>query len=100
MVARLDDLPAGRGWPVRVGGRSLAVFACDGEVYAVDNVCRHNGNPIDDGPVADGIVTCPWHGWSYALATGELVVAGGRIQGLDTYPTRVDDGRVLVSVDA
>lgn len=107
-VARREDIPAGRGWPVRVGGRALALFAVGDEVYAVDNRCLHNGNPIDDGPVADGIVTCPWHGWCYDLATGDQLVTSGRVWPeqpgagdgrLETYPAKVEQGHVLVVVD-
>ena len=50
-----------------VGTRPIAVFRVGGRLVAVDNVCRHVGNPIDDGIVEAGCLTCPWHGWRYDL---------------------------------
>ncbi len=99
MVCRRQDIPADRGWPVRVGAESIAVFRVGDEVVAVDNVCRHVGNPIDDGFVGGGCVTCPWHGWRYDLRTGEHVTMFGRRPGLRTWRVRTDGDDVLVDVD-
>jgi nitrite reductase/ring-hydroxylating ferredoxin subunit len=97
-VCRREDIPAGRGWPVRVGERYLAVFDLGDTVVAVDNECKHVGNPLDDGQVSGGCVTCPWHGWRYDLRTGDLLTMFGRRPGLRTYPARVEAGEILVEV--
>lgn len=98
MACRRAEIPAGRGWPFRAGDRNLAVFDLGDTVVAVDNECRHVGNPIDDGFVSGNSVTCPWHGWRYDLRTGELLTEFGRRPGLRTYHVRVDSGDVLVEV--
>ena len=77
----------------------IAVFDLGATVVAVDNRCVHVGNPIDDGPVDKGCVTCPWHGWRYDLRTGEHLTVFGRRPGLRTYPVRVDGDDVLVEID-
>jgi hypothetical protein len=33
-------------------------------------VCPHRGGPLEDAPVEEGCVTCPWHGYRFDLATG------------------------------
>ena len=98
-MCKRSDLPVGRGWPVRVGAASIAVFDVEGELLAVDNECRHVGNPIDDGFVDAGCVTCPWHGWRYDLRTGEHMTMFGRRRGLRTYPVRTDGDYVLIEVE-
>ena len=98
-MCRLSDLPAGRGWPVRIGDRRLAVFADGGRLYALDNVCLHAGSPLDDGAVWRGCVTCPWHGWRYELASGDLMTSAGHRPGVRTYPARSDGERVWVDLD-
>ena len=95
-VCRRAEIPSGRGWPVRVGELRIAVFEVDGRVVAVENVCSHVGNPIDDGQVRRGCVVCPWHGWRYDLRTGEHLTLFGRRPGLRTFPARVTDGDVQV----
>ncbi|MBV8463171.1 MAG: Rieske 2Fe-2S domain-containing protein, partial [Acidimicrobiales bacterium] len=94
-VCRRQDIPKGRGWPVRVGERRLAVFQTSSGVYAVDNQCLHVGNPLDDGFVSGDCVTCPWHGWRYDLRTGEHLTMFGRRHGLRSYPVRIEGDEVL-----
>jgi len=72
-VARIGDIPPGRGRQVAVGARWIALFNLDGAFHAIDNICLHRGGPLADGPIAVGVVTCPWHGWQYDIATGTMI---------------------------
>jgi nitrite reductase/ring-hydroxylating ferredoxin subunit len=98
-ACRLEDIPEDRGWPVRVGGHHLAVFRTEDGLFAVENQCLHVGNPLDDGYVSGGCVTCPWHGWRYDLRTGEHLTVFGRRRGLRTYPVRLEGDQILVKVE-
>jgi nitrite reductase/ring-hydroxylating ferredoxin subunit len=80
------------------GAHRRSVAGLGGAVVALDNACRHNGSPIDDGFVTDGCLTCPWHGWRYDLASGEHLTLVGRHPGLRTYPTRTEGGEIWVEV--
>ena len=86
------DRPAGRTqWTFSHAGRSYAVFAVDGELYVTDGACPHNGGPLAEGLVRDGVVTCPWHWYSYELATGRCRTAAG--YELRRYPVVLVGGR-------
>ena len=98
-VCRVDQLVEGRGRPARAGERYLAVFLSGGAVHVLDNQCLHVGSPLDGGPVIDGRVVCPWHGWTYDLRTGAHLTAFGERPGVRTYPARVEGGMVKVVVD-
>ena len=39
-------------------------------------VCPHRGGPLDDAPVEDGCVRCPWHGYRFELRTGREAAGG------------------------
>lgn len=97
-VCRRQDIPPGRGWPVQVGDLRIAVFETSGGLRAVENVCRHIGNPIDDGHVQGEVLTCPWHGWQYDLATGHHLTVFGRRSGLRTFDVRAEGDDILVDV--
>ena len=100
VLCRVDQLIEGRGRPARAGSRYLAVFLVGGEIHVLDNLCLHVGSPIDGGPVRDGLVHCPWHGWAYRLADGSLVTAFGDRPGLATYAHRVNEaGEIEVSIE-
>jgi nitrite reductase/ring-hydroxylating ferredoxin subunit len=95
-VCRVNDIPPGRGWPVRVAHLRLAVFADKGEIYVLDNLCLHALATIDDGSIDDGCVVCPWHGWRFDLASGDHLTMFGSRPGLRRYASTVEDGWVMV----
>lgn len=75
---------------------SVLLTVANGAPKAYRNACAHLGMPLDQGSVEDGVLTCPYHGFQFALASGECLTAPS-IQ-LPTYPSRVEGGRVLVQV--
>lgn len=77
-----------------VEDKIVALFLDDENWYAMDSVCAHQGGPLVRGMVADGCVTCPWHGWRYNLANGCNTVTGKPM--LDVYPVRIVDDLIEV----
>jgi nitrite reductase (NADH) small subunit len=62
-------------WEFEHSGRRFAVFAAGDELYVTDGACPHNGGPLAEGLVRDGVLTCPWHWYRYELATGKCRTA-------------------------
>ena len=53
-----------------IGNESVIVVRdTDGQVRAHHNLCRHRGSRLCTGPRGQlrGALTCPYHGWTYAL---------------------------------
>ena len=73
VVGKVADFAPGAGTMVVVGGRHVALFRIGDEFHALDNMCLHRGGPLCEGAIDNGVVTCPWHGWSYELTTGTMV---------------------------
>jgi hypothetical protein len=44
--------------------------AVDGRSHRFLTVCPHLGGPLDDAPVDDGCIRCPWHGYRFDVRTG------------------------------
>src|SRR5260221_13918849 len=56
-----------------LGESVIVIRGDDGEVRAFSNVCRHRGSRLVDGTGGCAkVLTCPYHGWSYAR-DGRLV---------------------------
>jgi len=70
------DLREGKSEGLTLLGLKIAVFRNQGKVYAIENRCVHRGVPLDGG-FCDfaGTISCPYHGWVYNLASGEVVAA-------------------------
>ena len=110
----LSDFPPGSHKVVHLGRVAVGIFNVDGELHALPNVCPHQFGPLCEGRVngttacsaatdwqfawvRDGeIVTCPWHGIEFDIATGVSLVTS-RLK-VRTYPVRVEDGEVVVTV--
>ena len=80
----------------KVGGKQIAFFHVDGQIYACNNRCPHEGYPLREGTVnGDCVLTCNWHGWKFDLKTGDNLFQGDRLR---LYPTRLENGTVMVDV--
>src|SRR5690349_17148629 len=69
-VADLDELPEGRVKTVSAGHHSLALTHYDGRYGALANRCPHQGGPLGEGTIENGMLRCPWHGYDYCPLTG------------------------------
>ena len=95
-VCSIGELPPGATRAATIGDRQVAVFNVDGEVFALDNACRHAEGPLGEGVLDGPVVTCPWHWWRYDVRTGLRLGSESIFQ--PTYPTSVADGVVYVEV--
>ena len=55
---------------VHLDGNTIALFAHEGQIYAVDNRCPHLGFPLHKGTVKDCVLTCHWHQARFDLKSG------------------------------
>jgi len=115
---KLDELPdEGRVQTVVVDGRPLAVTRCAGRLGALDNHCPHQGGPLGEGTIENGLLRCPWHGWEFDIRTGKSwcdpartrvksfdvsVTKGGALaEGpyqAETFPVSIDEDYVVVEI--
>lgn len=52
-----------------------------GRLIGFQSECAHMRASLAKGEIVDGVLTCPWHGWQYDVASGEcLTVAGHRLK--------------------
>ncbi len=77
-------------------GKEIAIFRFHGKYYAIDNLCPHAGGPLGEGPVENGIVTCPWHGWQFDIATGKNINLWD--ESVSSYPIVEEDGKFFLLI--
>lgn len=102
-VAATDDLPEGRVMTATAGTVSLALVHFDGQYAAMDNRCPHQGGPLGEGSIEEGVedkcwLRCPWHGWDFDPLTGKPP-GGHEDSGQDMYPVEVRDDGIYVGVE-
>ncbi|HET8528767.1 MAG TPA: non-heme iron oxygenase ferredoxin subunit [Gaiellaceae bacterium] len=100
-VCAVEELPPGTGRIARDGLLDIGVYNLAGELYAVEDRCSHDDGPLAEGEldVEAGVAVCPRHGARIDIRTGRALSLPAVLP-VATYPVRVEDGRVVVEVDA
>lgn len=96
-VASKSDVSPGEVRVFNVDGRSIALANVDGEFFATDNVCTHDGGPLGEGILVGDQVECPRHGARFDVRTGQVRVLPA-VRPVRTYPVHVTDDEVQVDV--
>ena len=94
-VAPAADIKPGDYASAEVDGTFVAVYNIDGEFFAIDDVCTHDGGGLSGGGIEDHQVICPRHGARFCLRTGQAL-SPPAYEPVRSYPTRVVDGYVEV----
>ena len=98
-ITECHNIPLREGRAVTVGSHDVAIFNLGDRFLATSNRCPHRGGPLCDGIVTGASVVCPLHTWKISLESGavERPRADACVR---TYPTRVEDGIVLLGLPA
>ncbi len=94
-VTKADAIADGEHVVVDVEGTEVAIFKLDGQFYAIEDVCTHDGAEIASGKLEGDEIVCPRHGARFCIKTGE-VKCPPAYENIETFPVRVVDGRVQV----
>ena len=94
-VAKAGDTPPGTISVHEVDGVRIALCNVNGRFYAIDDVCTHDGGPLDQGELQGNLVECPRHGAKFNVETGAAVVLPA-VRPVKTYKVQVvgDDVQV------
>jgi nitrite reductase (NADH) small subunit len=93
-VAKVGDIPDGQGRAFAVGNRMVAVFNNQGEYFAIDDFCPHQGASLAEGYIDGCAVACPWHHWRFSIADGTWL-DNPRI-GVDKFNVRVVNDQIQI----
>lgn len=104
-VKPASEFPPNTREIIEVGRQSIGVLNVDGEFFALRNHCPHQGAPLCLGQISgttlpgkpysyeygreNEIITCPWHGWEFEIATGASVFNPHRVR-VRSYEVTVD----------
>jgi nitrite reductase/ring-hydroxylating ferredoxin subunit len=91
------DVAPGTCRKAYINGQEINIYNVDGQIYATQSACTHEGGPLCEGELAGDVVTCPWHGSQFNVRTGEVVMDPAK-RPLVTYAVTVTDGIVTVEL--
>jgi apoptosis-inducing factor 3 len=97
-VCPAEAVSAGGMLGIAIGERKILLARSDDQLVALDGFCPHAGAPLAEGARCGDRVICPWHKASFDLRSGALIEPPA-VDPLPRYPVRVENGRVLVSLE-
>ena len=96
-VAEKSEIREGSSRCVEVEDKRIAVFNSGGQFFAINDTCTHARGPLSEGTVEGDQVTCPWHGATFDLKTGECT-GPPAYENVDRYNVRINGDDVEVEV--
>lgn len=97
-VAGDGELRDGQCRVVDIDDEMVAVFHRDGDYYAIEDMCSHDGGELASGAVEGDEIVCPRHGARFCIKNGKALTPPA-YEDLHSFPVRVDNGRVQVRDD-
>ena len=94
-AGRVEDLHEGSSKTIELSeGREVALYRVNGEFYATENFCPHQGAPLAAGTLCHHVIECELHGWQFDVRTGECLTV--REEKIASYEVVVEDGVVKI----
>ena len=94
-LGSLDDLPEGTPVLRKAEGQRFVCVRRGEQVDALDDRCPHQGYPLSQGSLRDGVLTCEWHNWKFEIESGACTFGGEPVR---RFPSRVEGGRVKLDL--
>lgn len=94
-----DAVAPGTAKVFEAGGRRIAICNTGDGYFAIDDVCTHDGGPLDQGQLSGKEIECPRHGARFDVTTGRALCLPA-VRPVRTYPVRVQDGVIEVDLPA
>ncbi len=98
-VAPETELAAGMRRVVQTEVGPIAVFNLDGEMYAIADLCSHDGGELASGKCEGDQIICPRHGARFCIRDGRALTPPA-FEDIETFPLRIEAGVIQVDIDA
>lgn len=70
-ISTIQDFGPGARRVVAIDAyEEVLILNLDGKIYAINNICPHEGAALQRGTIAGIVLDCPLHRWGFNLDTG------------------------------
>jgi 3-phenylpropionate/trans-cinnamate dioxygenase ferredoxin subunit len=94
-VAKVSEIAPGTTRRVLIDSLEILLCNVDGKIYAIEDVCTHDGGPLDQGELEGERVVCPRHGATFDVKTGDALTLPAVVP-LLTFEVSVEGDDVFV----
>ena len=91
------ELEEGHMKHVQVSGNSILLSKQGGQIFAVSNICPHEGCSLETGILYEYIVMCPCHGWKFDVRNGQYTE--NPLTVLQTYRCKIMFSTIFIEIE-
>ena len=96
-VAKVSEIAPGTTRRVVVDSAEILLCNVDGKIYAIEDVCTHDGGPLDQGTLEGEHVICPRHGATFDVRTGDALTLPAVVPVM-TFEVSLEGDEIYVDV--
>jgi 3-phenylpropionate/trans-cinnamate dioxygenase ferredoxin subunit len=96
-VAETEELSPGEKMVIEIDGQFIALFNVNGNYYAIDDVCTHDGGPLAEGELEGYEIICPRHGARFDVRSG-AALAMPAFEPVSSYQVKVEGKDILIAL--
>ncbi len=78
--------------------KEFAIVRKGEKFYCLDGICTHEGGPLGEGMLQEGMLVCPWHEGRYHPEDGTADPETDWVTDTKTFKTKVVDGHVWIDL--
>jgi 3-phenylpropionate/trans-cinnamate dioxygenase ferredoxin component len=98
------DAGAISGWrdgetkSILAGRRMIAIARTEGQFFAIEDICTHDGAELAGGEIEGAEIICPRHGARFCLRTGQALTPPA-YEPVQVFETKIEVDRLWVRCD-
>ena len=96
-VCSESELPPGGRQIASTDVAEIAVFNLDGDLFAIEDVCTHDGGELATGRCDGDQIICPRHGARFCIRNGKALTPPA-YEDIETFPVRIEQDRIQVDI--
>ena len=92
-VAGVGEIALGKYKLIEIDEVPIAVFNLEGEFYAIEDICTHDGGVLTGGCIEGCQIECPRHGARFDIRTGEALTPPA-YEPTATFPIKIENDTI------
>lgn len=80
---------------ILAGRRLIAIARTDGQFFAIEDICTHDGAELAGGQIEGTEIICPRHGARFCLRTGQALTPPA-YEPVQVFETKIEADRLWV----
>jgi 3-phenylpropionate/trans-cinnamate dioxygenase ferredoxin subunit len=96
-VCKTTDIPDPGKATFKLDGQFVVIFHLEGEFYALDDRCTHDGGPLGEGIIDGYQIICPRHGARFDICTGQAMTMPAA-RATSAHEVKIEGDRVWVRI--